>query len=427
MTIPTAPSRWRRAEGLMLHGEYGGSGYREPRYLAMRCDGQAVHLTKLLYLVLEALEDEVDVVRAAELVSRRLGQTLDAAGLTYLLENKLEPLGLVAGTARGDGDPAAPKADALLVIRLHVRLIGAPWVRRLGAALSPLFWPPVVVAVLVGLVVLDGVLLMNGSLNTAVSAAIGDPGGVLLLLALTAVASLFHELGHAAGCHRGGGRPGAIGMGLYLIFPAFYTDVTDAYRLSRRARLRTDLGGVYFTAVACLVIGGIELVSGWPVLRLGLLLLQIGLLQQLLPLVRLDGYFILGDLVGVPDLFGRIRPILRGLLPGRGPRVRMDDLRPHARRVIRLWVCAVTPLLGVGIVVLLAQTPTIVWATVSAWQSVWGQLAAGWAWDRVVPIITSTLLAVISSLPILGLTLLAVVLGRRVVSMIGSRFSHDRR
>jgi putative peptide zinc metalloprotease protein len=40
-----------------------------------------------------------------------------------------------------------------------------------------------------------------------------------------------------------------MGAGIYLAFPAFYTDVTDAYRLSKGGRLRTDLGGVYFNAL----------------------------------------------------------------------------------------------------------------------------------------------------------------------------------
>ena len=34
-----------------------------------------------------------------------------------------------------------------------------------------------------------------------------------------------------------------MGAGLYLVWPAFYTDVTDSYRLGRAGRLRTDLGG----------------------------------------------------------------------------------------------------------------------------------------------------------------------------------------
>ena len=47
------------------------------------------------------------------------------------------------------------------------------------------------------------------------------------------------------------------------------------------------------------------------------------MLDQLLPIVRFDGYFILSDLIGVPDLFARVVPIVKSALPAgrRDPRV----------------------------------------------------------------------------------------------------------
>ena len=45
------------------------------------------------------------------------------------------------------------------------------------------------------------------------------------------------------------------------------------------------------------------------------------MLEQLLPFVRFDGYFILSDLAGVPDLFARVVPIVRSAV-SRGPGTR---------------------------------------------------------------------------------------------------------
>ena len=72
---------------------------------------------------------------------------------------------------------------------------------------------------------------------------------MLLVFALAVFSAGFHEFGHAAATRYGGGTPGGMGMGIYMVWPAFYTDVTDAYRLPRRDRLRVDLGGLYFNAV----------------------------------------------------------------------------------------------------------------------------------------------------------------------------------
>ena len=76
------------------------------------------------------------------------------------------------------------------------------------------------------------------------------------VLASVVVATAFHELGHASACRYGGARPGVMGVGVYLVWPAFYCDVTDAYRLNRAGRLRTDLGGVYFNAIFALLRRG---------------------------------------------------------------------------------------------------------------------------------------------------------------------------
>ena len=121
------------------------------------------------------------------------------------------------------------------------------------------------------------------------------------MYAILTAGALIHELGHATACRYGGAEPGAIGVGLYIVFPAFYTDVTDSYRLGRAGRVRTDLGGLYFNAW-CVVALGPRL----PGDRRGacsccpVLVMQIQMLQQLIPVVRFDGYYVLADLAGCP-------------------------------------------------------------------------------------------------------------------------------
>jgi putative peptide zinc metalloprotease protein len=81
------------------------------------------------------------------------------------------------------------------------------------------------------------------------------------------------------------------------------------------------------------------------------------MLQQLMPFARFDGYFILSDLVGVPDLFGHVVPVLRG---GRssGPQDQgTAGLHRHARTVITGWVLCVIPLLTLIFGYLLLHLP----------------------------------------------------------------------
>src|SRR4051812_17250499 len=83
--------------GTQLHGAQPGSGYVSPPQLVRRADGQVLHLTPLLYAVLEAIDGERDVDGVARLVSNSLGRELHPDDVQMLVEEKLRPLGLVLG------------------------------------------------------------------------------------------------------------------------------------------------------------------------------------------------------------------------------------------------------------------------------------------------------------------------------------------
>jgi putative peptide zinc metalloprotease protein len=112
-------------------------------------------------------------------------------------------------------------------------------------------------------------------------------------------APCFTSFGHAAALRYGGGTPRSIGAGLYLLYPAFFTDVTDGYRLGRWARVRTDLGGIYFHLIFASGLVAAYAANRQPLLPFAVLLIQMEVVRQFLPFVRLDGYWLLADLVGI--------------------------------------------------------------------------------------------------------------------------------
>ena len=149
------------------------------------------------------------------------------------------------------------------------------------------------------------------------------------------------------------------------MWPAFFTNVTDSYRLSRAGRLRTDLGGIYFNLIFMVVLAAIYAATSAEILLLVIAVTHLEMLEQLLPFVRFDGYFILSDLVGVPDLFARVTPVLRGCLsrwPGDSSRHSdpgATGLRRGARIVITAWVLCVIPLLAFTMAYLMVYLPEI--------------------------------------------------------------------
>src|SRR5205814_6564565 len=137
---------------------------------------------------------------------------------------------------------------------------------------------------------------VGGSVHDALYA----PGLMLLATGAMVLAAGFHELGHAAALKYAGGHVKAMGFGLYLVYPAFYTDVSDNYRLKRWGRIRTDLGRFYFNLLFVLALMGLYVATGHEWLLLIVVLINLEIIHQLLPFVRLDGYWVLADITGIP-------------------------------------------------------------------------------------------------------------------------------
>ncbi len=337
----------RPADGLSLLGEYKGSGFTEPRFLVRRADGQVIQLSRLLYLVTEAIaeggasDSAIDGGWDAGQVAARagavFGREITADNVRYLVTGKLAPMGVVvtgepqsqpqtqpqpqaakpAPPARPDGAPdPPPRSNLLLGLKVRGVLLPPRAADAIGRALAWLHYPALVGVLLAGFVAFEVWLFAaHGAIGPLLEVE-RHPVLFLAVAGLTLASLLFHEFGHASACRYGGARPGVIGYGLYLVWPSLYTDVTDVYRLGRTGRLRTDLGGVYFNAIFILVLGACYAATRQPVFLAAAFLDNVQILQQLAPLVRMDGYFILGDLAGVPDLLGLLGPIMASVLPG---------------------------------------------------------------------------------------------------------------
>jgi putative peptide zinc metalloprotease protein len=389
------------ADGLQLLGSMSGSGYRQPPALVRRRDGQGVQLTPLLYAVLAAIDGTRDYDEVAARAGAASGRAVSGADVRMLVEERLRPLGLVC---HADGsEPDVRKANPLLALRLRWVVSDPERTRRLTAPFARLFNPLLVLLVVVAFVLVCKVVLFDQGLGLAAHEAFAAPGLLLAVFAITLISAGFHEFGHAAAARYGGATPGAMGAGLYLIWPAFYTEVTDSYRLGRGGRLRTDLGGLYFNAILAVATYGLWWLTGWDVLLLiiGAQLLQ--MIRQLPPLVRFDGYHVLADLTGVPDLFHQIKPTLAGLLPTRWRDPRARALKPWARLVVTLWVLLVVPLMLITVLATVISLPRIVASAAVSLSRQWsGMLDRFGAGDLVGGL--AKLLAVIAvALPIFGI------------------------
>jgi putative peptide zinc metalloprotease protein len=354
-TEAPAVDRPKLAEGLDLIGEFEDSGFKEPQYIARRADGQVIQLTQLLYQVSAEADGQRDLEAIAERVSEESGRGVSADNVGFLIEKRLRPLGVLA--ARDGSSPKLKRGDPLLALKFRAGLIPERVVNGLTSLLRPLFWPPVVVAMLVALVVFDGWLFGNHGIAQSLRSLTYNPVLMLMVFGMIALSAAFHECGHATACRYGGARPGVMGAGIYIVWPAFYTDVTDAYRLNKAGRLRTDLGGVYFNVIFSLATAGAYFATGFEPLLIVILIQHMQAIYQFMPFLRLDGYYIISDLTGVPDMFARIKPVLRSLIPGREPDDRVTELKPWVRVATTIYVVALVPALGLIFGMMILHAP----------------------------------------------------------------------
>jgi putative peptide zinc metalloprotease protein len=320
------------ADGVELIGAVDGSGFRDKLWLVRRGDS-FVQVTELLYRVAERCDGTRTVDRIAQSLTDASSWLVTPENVRHLLQQKLMPLGLVSSSA-GPTERArttGPPGRSALSVQFRRTLIGGRGLERLSRPLRILFTWPVLWPVVLATLGAHGWMYFGHGASASVAEVLQNPALFLAVVGLLIAAALVHELGHAAALSYAGGRSRGMGVGFYLLFPAFFTDVTESYRLARRDRVRTDLGGVYFHLVCALVLVGIYALTQAEFLLLVVVLIDVEVLRQLMPFLRLDGYWLLSDLTGIPDFFSQIGPFVRSLRRGAQSAPRLPALQPGAR------------------------------------------------------------------------------------------------
>jgi len=146
--------------------------------------------------------------------------------------------------------------------------------------------------------------------------------GLTLALALAAL----HELAHAVALVHYGRTPRRAGCGFYWGALCFYVDSSDGITLPRRARIINALAGLAVDLVTTAVLLIIAHGFAATVLILGVcwriaILQLIGIVENGLPILEVDGQIAFSDYLDEPDLSPRSREALGRKLRG----IKHDD------------------------------------------------------------------------------------------------------
>lgn len=409
-----------RAPDLDLLGPVEDMAYSGARWMVSLAGGRYFHLTERLYQVLSLCDGRTTYEQIAQRLSAD-GAGIDAARVRRLVCERLEPAGLAfASSAAATASSRAP-ATPLVAIRHKLRLLPYRVTAPLVARLEHLFAPPMVAAIVTAALLANVWLYARADLGGALHTLLFTPGLVLLLLVLDVPLRLFHELGHGSAMRRAGVRHGDIGVALYVIVPVYYTDVTHAYRLGRRDRIRVDLGGIYFDLLATVLLFAVYQLTGQTVVLAAMVVVGLNILREFTPFLRFDGYYLMADLVGVPEPLSLLRPLVADRLPWMRHAHRLPSMSRGA--VLALWaylVVIIAFLLRPALLLSLFGGGALVSQIGASGAVLLHGLAASWSAGQPIGVVLNAIQLVFWLVIPIGLVLFAYALARLAVRSVVS-------
>lgn len=224
------------------------------------------------------------------------------------------------------------------------------WLTRWSGAVAWLY-TLVAQAVIWTLIAGGGVLLLLnlGDITVDATEHLASGRMLLILWLVFPVVKALHELSHAFAVKAFGGEVHEIGVSLLMLTPVPYVDASASIAFpSRRQRMIVAAAGVAVEAA----LASIALLA-WLVLEPGLVreialaVVLIGGISTVLvngnPLLRFDGYYVLSDALGLPNLAGRSQRFWTDLIKRRLLRLRLPPARAWAFGE-RGWLIAYAPL-----------------------------------------------------------------------------------
>lgn len=304
------------------------SGASEQLYLLRLPNGRHFQLAGPLYHLVSLLDGRRTPAAIAAELGARLGRPITAEEVAAIIDRKLAPLGILA-TADAPEPPPAPTVDRALGVVARLPVVPARVLAPVAEALKWLYAPPVAVVLLLAIVLAHVYSYQQLAPLLATLSPTNFPL-VALLAAMVCVQLIlpWHELGHAAAARYFGARHGPMSVGLLGPMFVAMVEVSDVWHLTRRQRLVVDLGGVYFQSMSVIVLAAAAAATGSVLPLWVVLAMDVGMLMNLNPLFKLDGYWAVSDATGITNLHQRVGQQLGTLTAsallalGRGLRLR---------------------------------------------------------------------------------------------------------
>jgi putative peptide zinc metalloprotease protein len=294
--------------------------------------GRFYRLSPAAYLMICLLDGRRTLREAWEMVGRRHGADQPTQEETILLLAQLHRADLLVAELPPDIAEVARRGERVQRQALLMRL------RNPLALRLPLFDPDRFLTHLLPLarplLSLPGLLIWLLLVATGITLAVAHSAeltadvldrvfrlhSLALILLTYPLVKAAHELGHAFACKRWGGAVHEMGIMMLVLFPVPYVDATSATAFPR-AWQRALVGAagimVELALAAVAMIIWVQVAPG-AMRAAAFNVMLVGGVSTLLfngnPLLRFDGYYVLCDLIGLPNLAQRANRFMLYLL-----------------------------------------------------------------------------------------------------------------
>lgn len=278
------------------------TSHNNRRYL-LRYNGRHYEVSHCIAVLVGLLRQ--DSISLSE-IAARFSEITGISCSEHDMEDAIEKL--LHAVCADAGKPDGKRRQFLFRAKLFQPML----VRRIADKLKFLFMPWLAVPAIC-IITISEILFYAKGLGIIKTLDGANGIVIVLVLGLFVLNSLFHEFGHAAACRYFNTENGDIGVGLYITFPVFYSDVTSIWKLRRSQRVVVNLGGVYFQSIFLLPFLIVYFLTGDDMCKLYIYATNMNFLLTLNPFLKFDGYWIMSDILGIPNLRQRSMEYVRAL------------------------------------------------------------------------------------------------------------------
>lgn len=178
----------------------------------------------------------------------------------------------------------------------------SPFINLMMPLFGNIFIPIFILTILSNIIIyllLPKVYLSTEATNLAVY--------VLVVYPLYFIILFMHEFGHIAATRNVGLKERCVNFAMYYVLPMLYVRLDDTWAICRKDRIMINLAGIAVQALINLPLLILALISPshtilQQVSYITFWMNTVTILMNLIPFMKLDGYWILSDLLNIPNL-----------------------------------------------------------------------------------------------------------------------------